>query len=155
MSNFNQFIITIFVSILLIGCVPFPTKNTIIPNISGSIAKNNIGLSDYVVKLAYGTNDSCLSSDAISAKTDKNGNFKFNSTHGWSMIRWVVPIHGIDYFTLCFTSPEGLNKWAYISHLRSPSWIPDISLFCKESDLFSSPQKIELGHAVMSTCVIK
>lgn len=151
--NFISTLVLLFiVSNLLIGCVPFPTKNTVVPNISGVILSDGVGVSNIEVKLAYGVNDACSSDKSIAVFTDDTGRFQFGNTHKWSMIMWVVPLDQIDYFNLCFVSLDGGNKWAYVTHLRTPSWAPNMNLSCSVNSLLSQPKAIENSYDLRSTC---
>ncbi|WP_440904800.1 hypothetical protein ACMZOO_00820 [Catenovulum sp. SX2] len=148
----TKIIITYIVSLALIGCVPFPTKNTVIPNLSGTLTQDGVGLSEYSVYLTYGSEDACLHERSISTDTNKNGEFIFEKTQRWSLVRWAVPLDSIDYFNLCFVSPDGVKKWAYMSHMRTPAWAPDIKFVCSFESLLSSPQPIKSGLNIHSTC---
>lgn len=152
MNIISKLVSLLIVSNLLTACVPFPTKNTVVPNISGALLDGGEGVSNIEVKLAYGVNDACSSDKFISVYTDDNGKFKFGSTHKWSMIRWAVPLDQIDYFNLCFVSLEGGNKWAYVTHIRTPSWAPSINLSCTTNRLLSQPKAVEGPYELKSTC---
>ena len=82
------------------------------------------------------------SNEAIEAVTDFSGNFVFLPTYEWSLVRWAVPLDGIAFFNLCVVSPSGLKKWGYVSHIRTPSWAPDLRLSCDYEALSSNPVEI-------------
>ncbi|GAB1268268.1 hypothetical protein NBRC116493_15210 [Aurantivibrio infirmus] len=143
------------ISSTLAGCVPFPSKNIETPNVSGVLTEDGVGLEGYNVQFAYGVNDSCSTSsgqEAHSAITDKEGSFNFEITYKWSLVRWAVPLDRIEYFNLCFVGPDGSKKWAYVSHMRTPAWAPDIKLSCKNERLLLEPKEIESGFKVNPTC---
>ena len=152
MNYLQKLASVIVVSFLLLGCVPFPTKNTEVPNVSGTLTDDGVGLSEYVVKIRYSSNDACSSNDSIAVITDSDGVFSFKSTYKWSMIRWAVPMDSIDYFNLCFIAPNGAKRWAYISHFRTPSWAPDINVSCKINWLLAEPKEIEGVYTGSPTC---
>lgn len=143
MHRFTRKIILILVWGSLTACVPFPTKNIDTPRIEGIIHSDAGGLSDYAIYLAYNVSDACSSKGAIESLTDDEGNFVLPQTHAWSLIRWAVPLDGYAVLNLCIVSPSGLKKWAYVSHIRTPSWAPDLMLSCDYETLLTNPVEID------------
>lgn len=142
MYRYARKVILIFALGSLTACVPFPTKNIDTPKIEGNIYSGTGGLSGYAIYLAYNVSDACSSNEAIEAVTDFSGNFVFPPTHEWSLVRWAVPLDGIAFFNLCIVSPSGLKKWGYVSHIRTPSWAPDLRLSCNYEALSTNPVEI-------------
>ena len=138
----------------LSACVPFPTKNVDTPKIDGNIHSDTGELGGYAIYLAYNVSDACASNQAIKTVTDPAGNFILPATYEWSPVRWAVPLDGIAVFNLCIVSPSGLKKWAYGSHIRTPSWAPEISLSCDYDALSTKPAEIDLQkiHEVKHGC---
>ena len=142
---YRQFLKAILVFLLgfMTGCVPFPTKNIDTPKIEGNIYSDVGGLYGYSIFIAYDTSDACSTKKAIKAVTDLNGHFVLPKSFKWSPVRWAVPLDGYAVFNLCVVSPTGLKKWAYASHIRTPSWAPDIKLSCFYEELLDKPVEIE------------
>ena len=132
---------------ILTGCVPIPTKNIDTPSIIGSLYHDERSLGGYDVYLAYTHDNACSvrGGNTLHVVTDKNGEFKIPPTYKWSLVRWAVPADGTTYFNLCFVAPDVSKKWAYISHMRTPSWAPNIKLKCNINKLLSKPEKIDLN----------
>ncbi len=135
--------ILIFTLGFMTGCMPFPTKNVDTPKIEGNIYSDESELSGYSIFLAYDVSDACSTKKAIKAITGLNGHFVFPQTFEWSLIRWAVPLDGYAVFNLCIVNPSGVKKWAYVSHIRTPSWAPDIKLSCSYEELLAKPEEID------------
>ena len=142
-----KFIMIAVVSLFILsGCVPFPTKNIDTPKIEGNLRSGTSGLGNYLIYVEYDVSDACSShdlGDAVETVSDANGNFVLEPTYEWSAVRWAVPLDGLVYLSICIVAPDGMKKWAYLSHMRTPSWAPDIKLTCEYDSLLSEPVKID------------
>ncbi|WP_145964546.1 hypothetical protein [Veronia nyctiphanis] len=155
MKYLQRIALLLVVSSNLVGCVPIPSKNIETPNVSGVLTEDGVGLEGYSIQLAYGVSDSCSVNsrqEVLSTITDKEGAFIFKNTYKWSLVRWALPLDGIDYFNLCIIAPDGRKKWAYIPQIRTPSWAPDIKLSCENEKLLLEPKEVESGFKIKPTC---
>jgi hypothetical protein len=142
MQCYLRSILIILLSSLALGCVPFPTKNIDTPKINGVLYSKGSVMSGYKVYLSYEVSDACSESNidkSLSSETNSDGRFELLPTYKWSLVRWAVPLDGYADFNVCFVAPDGTKKWAYISHIRTPSWAPNLSLSCEMEDLLSVP----------------
>ena len=146
MQRSNFIMIAVVALFNLSGCVPFPTKNIDTPKIEGSLHSGTSELGQYLIYVAYDVSDACSSydlGDAVETVSDARGNFVLEPTYEWSAVRWAVPLDGLVYLSICIVAPDGIKKWAYLSHMRTPSWAPDIKMTCEYDELLSEPVKID------------
>lgn len=142
-----EFIVIVVASLFILsGCVPFPTKNIDTPRITGNIHSGGSGLENYSIFVAYGIRDACkriVYGEANGVASNASGDFILEPTYEWSPVRWAVPLDGLANLSICIVAPDGLRKWAYVSHIRTPAWAPDIVLSCDYDELLSEPIKID------------